>query len=144
MVTYAPAIFFVFMLVGVVIHINAPTPFISKMIGWTTGVFLLGVSPLIIFWALRVRHSLYVPVIERTCTNFGIGPYKVSRNPVYAGFLLMMVGFAFIINSLIMILLAAILLVFFTGFVIPEEEEALTKHCPEVYTAYKEKVRMWI
>ena len=143
-VTYAPATFFVMMLVAVVIHINSPAPFIDMVTGWIVGVALLLVSPVLTFWALRVRHSLYVPVIERTCTNFKVGPYRFSRHPVYVGFLLMMVGFAFVINSLIMLLFAAILFVLFTGIVIPEEERELEKHCPEVYADYKKTVRMWL
>lgn len=143
-VTYAPALFFVMMLVGVVIHINAPTEFIDMTTGWVIGLVLLLVSPVLIFWSLRIRHSLYVPVIERTCTNFGVGPYRFSRHPVYGGFLLMMIGFGFVINSVIMLLFSAILFVLFTGIIIPEEERELSKHCPEVYADYMKKVRMWM
>ena len=55
-----------------------------------------------------------------------------------------MIGFGFVINSLIMLLFAAILFVFFTGIVIPEEERELERHCREVYQDYKKRVRMWL
>ncbi len=144
MVTYAPAMFFIAILIGVVLHINFPVLFVSEITGWIVGGILLLFSPVLSFWAMRIRRNLYIPVIERTCTNFYIGPYKFSRHPMYVGFLLMVVGFAFVINSFVMILLAIGLLSFFTGFVIPEEEKELSKQCPEVYTDYKKKVRMWI
>jgi len=144
LVSYAPAIFFAVLLVGVVININAPTPFLPTVISWATGAILLAISPILTIWALRARRTLYIPVMERTCTNFDVGPYRSSRHPVYVGFLLMLIGFALVINSLIMILLSLILFVFFTAFVIPEEERELGKLCPEVYTDYKKRVRMWL
>lgn len=143
-VTYSPATFFIMMLVAVVVHMNAPAPFVDSVTGWVVGAVLLALSPVLTFWALRIRHSLYVPVVERTCTNFDVGPYRFSRHPVYVGFLLMMIGFGFVINSLIMLLFAAILFVFFTGIVIPEEERELERHCREVYQDYKKRVRMWL
>jgi|GEM_PF-1017796 len=144
LVSYAPAIFFAILLVGVVIHMNAPTPFLPQVIGWGVGAFLLLVSPIITIWALRVRRTLYIPVMERTCTNFDVGPYRTSRHPVYVGFLFMLIGFGLVINSLIMMLLVLALFVFFTAFVIPEEEKELGNQCPEVYTDYKKRVRMWL
>jgi protein-S-isoprenylcysteine O-methyltransferase Ste14 len=144
LISYAPAIFFAVLLVGVVIHINAPTPFLPIIIGWGVGVALLLVAPVVTLWALRVRRTLYIPVMERTCTNFDVGPYRTSRHPVYVGLLFMFIGFGLVINSLIMMLLALILFVFFTAFVIPEEESELGKQCPEVYLDYKKHVRMWL
>jgi len=144
MVTYSPAIFFIALLVGVVIHINFPTPFIPVFWGWVVGVILLLISPVLSIWSLRLRPVLYIPVEEQTCFNFNVGPYRISRHPADLGFLLLVVGFAFIINSLIMILLGVILFVLFTAFIIPEEEHELEKRCGEAYSDYKKHVRMWI
>lgn len=144
LVSYAPAIFFLALLVGVVMHINFPTPFISPGWGWVIGVLLLLGSPVLSIWALRIRPVLYVPVEEQTCINFDVGPYRVSRHPADVGFLLLVVGFSFVINSLIMLLLGVILFVFFTAFIIPEEEKELEKRCGDTYKEYKKRVPMWL
>ncbi|MBP6925504.1 MAG: isoprenylcysteine carboxylmethyltransferase family protein [Candidatus Pacebacteria bacterium] len=143
MISYAPAIFFVVLLIGVIIHINSPIAFIHPLIGFLFGFILLLVSPIITIQALRARNTLYIPVMERTCTNFDIGPYRVSRHPVYLGFALMLVGVAFVMNALVVLLLTGALIIFFSVFVIPEEDKELAERCPDVYQEYKKRVRMW-
>lgn len=143
LISYAPAIFFIALLVGVIIHINSPITFIHPLVGFLLGFILLLVSPIITIQALRARNTLYIPVMERTCTNFDVGPYRVSRHPTYLGFVLMLVGVAFVMNALVVLLLTGILVIFFSVFVIPEEDKELAERCPDVYQEYKKRVRMW-
>lgn len=144
LVTYAPVIFFCALLGGVVLHMYFPTPFIAPQLGWGIGGITLLLAPVLIIKAMRTRRMLYIPVIERTCTNFQVGPYRYSRHPVYGGMLLLHIGFAFFVNSLAMIFTAGALFLFFTWIIIPEEEQQMMKHCSDVYRDYQKKVRMWL
>lgn len=143
-VSYAPLIFFAILLGGVILHVNIPISFVNEYIGWTAGAALLLMSPIFIVWAQRVRHTLYVPVEERTCANFDVGPYKVSRHPTYLGLFMLLVGCSFIINSLPMLIMSLATSPIFTFLIIPKEEELLENLCGGVYREYKKQVRMWL
>jgi protein-S-isoprenylcysteine O-methyltransferase Ste14 len=143
-VAYTPLLFFVVLLGGVVLHINVPVVFVSPIVGWTVGVALLLMSPILIVWAQRMRHTLYVPVEDRTCKNFNVGPYRISRHPTYLGMFLLLIGFSFLIDSFPMLLMTLTLGPIFTFFLIPTEEKILEDLCGDVYREYKKKVRMWL
>jgi len=143
-IAYAPAIFFAVLLAGVIIHINIPMPFIHPLFGWIAGALLLTLCPALIVWAQKYRRTLYVPVTDRTCFNFNVGPYRYSRHPVYVSLVILMIGVALVINSLAIIILTAIVVIKFSFFIIPEEEHELEKHCGGVYKDYKKSVRMWM
>ncbi|MDH5442254.1 MAG: DUF1295 domain-containing protein, partial [Candidatus Nomurabacteria bacterium] len=101
-------------------------------------------SPLIIIWAQNVRRSLYQAVTDRTCFNFFSGPYRFSRHPIYLGLILVLLGFALLLNSVVTLVLTVLTIIFFSFVIIPIEERELDEHCPGVYAEYKTRVRMWL
>jgi protein-S-isoprenylcysteine O-methyltransferase Ste14 len=56
----------------------------------------------------------------------------------------MYIGFALVVNSLIMAIGAVVLVLLLTFIFIPLSEKVITSICPEAYREYKSKVRMWI
>ncbi len=143
LVSYAPAIFFIVFLAGLILHINLPVRFIPSIVGWIVGGVFLILGPLIVLLAQRARYTLYIPITDQSCYNFDVGPYRWSRHPTYLGLFIMSFGFAFLIDSLPMLLMTFALGPFFTFLIIPAEEKLLTKLCAEVYIDYKKRVRMW-
>lgn len=144
LVSYAPAIFFLVLVGGIILHINISINFVPPVVGWAVGAVLLAVGPIILLLSQRKRHTLYVPIEDRTCFNFDVGPYKYSRHPTYLGLFCLLVGFSFLINSLPILLLTAALGPFFTYWIIPKEEKLLENLCQDVYRDYKKRVRMWL
>ncbi|MCD8494806.1 MAG: isoprenylcysteine carboxylmethyltransferase family protein [Candidatus Pacebacteria bacterium] len=104
---------------------------------------LLFGRPVLFIWSQRARHTLYVPVHERTCDHYDVGPYKVSRHPSYLGFFMMLFGFALLINAFVLFLVALVLVPVFTFIIIPKEEAMLIEVCGDAYREYRAKVRMW-
>jgi protein-S-isoprenylcysteine O-methyltransferase Ste14 len=102
--------------------------------------FLLGVAALIAFrragTTLQPRGRL-----ARLVTS---GIYGFSRNPVYLGFLLIVIGLSLDAGSYWGILLAPVLVILFNQFVIRPEEEFLASKFGEDFTSYKERVRRWL
>jgi protein-S-isoprenylcysteine O-methyltransferase Ste14 len=72
------------------------------------------------------------------------GVYRFSRNPMYLGFLLVLLGSAIIISNL----LAFALLPFFVAYIhryqIIPEERILAKNFGAEFEAYSRKVRRWL
>jgi protein-S-isoprenylcysteine O-methyltransferase Ste14 len=102
--------------------------------------FMLGVGALIAFRRVRKLHRLHASA-TRLVT---LGIYRFTRNPVYLGFVLMLVGLLLNAGSYWGILLAPILVFLFNRLVIEPEEVFLTQKFGDEYRSYQSKVRRWI
>lgn len=72
------------------------------------------------------------------------GPYRISRNPVYLGFVCLLIGFLFIFRSYWGLILSPVLIMSLYQLVIKHEEAYLEKKFRDVYTSYKSRVRRWL
>jgi len=72
------------------------------------------------------------------------GPYRLSRNPIYLAFSILVLGLACWLNSLWLLatLAAAVSLMAFV--VIPREEHYLERRFGAEYLGYKARVRRWL
>lgn len=96
--------------------------------------------------AYRVKHSgggpgeIWRLPPERLITN---GPYGYTRNPVYAGHLLFLIGLTVALKSelaAIILIVTAVLL----HFRVLRDEQRLTELFGQPYVAYKDRVKRWI
>ena len=83
------------------------------------------------------------PTKPTTALAFG-GPYKITRNPMYLGLVLLVVGSGFVLNSVWPILMAVPVLLLLRNAVILKEEQYLERKFGAAYTDYKARVRRWI
>lgn len=72
------------------------------------------------------------------------GPYRFSRNPIYLGFLCLLIGFPFIFRTYWGLILSPVFIVAINLLVIQHEEAYLEKKFGDVYTSYKSRVRRWL
>lgn len=72
------------------------------------------------------------------------GPFKISRNPIYLGMLLMLLGLAILSGSILLFISPIILFLILNFVFIPTEEKNLAKQFGTSYQNYKDKVRRWI
>ncbi len=95
-------------------------------------------------WGLFKRQHLAICLPEKTSHITKAGPYRFSRNPMYLGMVLIMLGLALYIGTVPFYLSAlgyfAILRVVF----IPFEEYKLAKAFGETYMQYRSQVRRWL
>jgi protein-S-isoprenylcysteine O-methyltransferase Ste14 len=106
----------------------------------------VGAGLLLVGWALglfRRRGTTFEP-FGQPAALVTTGPYRISRNPMYLGMLLVMVGGALLAGS-------APALVAPVGFVltmnatqIPQEEAALEAAFGPAYRTYRRRVRRWL
>jgi protein-S-isoprenylcysteine O-methyltransferase Ste14 len=72
------------------------------------------------------------------------GPYRFTRNPMYLGLTLCLIGFALWLGTVTPAMLLPVFVALLTlGFVRPEERR-LEQRFGESYRAYKARVRRWI
>jgi protein-S-isoprenylcysteine O-methyltransferase Ste14 len=72
------------------------------------------------------------------------GIYKYTRNPMYVGFTLILLGWAAFLSNLAALAFVAAFVVYLNRFQIGPEERVLASLFPHEYPAYMAKVRRWI
>jgi protein-S-isoprenylcysteine O-methyltransferase Ste14 len=72
------------------------------------------------------------------------GPYALSRNPMYLGFALLLIGIALLLGSLGPLLLAAGFVPLTERLFIRCEEALLSSRHGDAWTAYAARVRRWL
>ena len=72
------------------------------------------------------------------------GIFSYSRNPMYLGMLLIIIGFSIIHNFLAIIVIMPIWIIYMTYFQIIPEEEAMEIVFEEDFVNYCKKTRRWI
>lgn len=72
------------------------------------------------------------------------GPYRLTRNPIYIGFVLLYFGLAIILTSLwVLVLLIPVLIVLQRG-VVEREETYLERQFGDAYRKYQARVPRWL
>ncbi|MDR6757307.1 protein-S-isoprenylcysteine O-methyltransferase Ste14 [Mycoplana sp. BE70] len=113
--------------------------------GWLGGiVFLAGVALLV--WAATTfrRAGTQIQTTEPTTTIVDAGPYRYTRNPIYIGMFLGLIGLAIAFDTLwLAVLLVPFYLVIRYG-VVAREESYLERKFGDAYLGYKTRVGRWL
>ena len=112
---------------------------VSALIFLLAGVFLVFFS----FRFMRKMETTFIP--DGTPKKLiSSGPFKISRNPIYLGMLLILFGIAFLMSSLSAVIIAIVfgLIINFTW--IAHEEKKLKELFSEDWENYSRQVRRWI
>jgi protein-S-isoprenylcysteine O-methyltransferase Ste14 len=112
-------------------------PLCFAVFGAAVIIFVAAIRELIIH---RTHPSPYKP----TATIVDTGIYRFSRNPIYVGFLLVVVACAACANSAWLLLAAVALFVLLRFGVVSREEQYLSRKFGDVYDEYRRKVRRWM
>lgn len=122
--------------------VNIPINHIIAAVFATAGslVSALGVK------SFRNEKTTVNPTKPHHATSLVIkGIYRISRNPMYLGFLLLLIAWAFFLAHLpSLLLLPTIFVIYMNKFQIPAEEKALQIKFGEDFISYKNSVRRWL
>lgn len=108
-------------------------------------IFVIGGFALAFFAARRFRlaGTSVIPG-EPASTLVTAGIYRVTRNPMYIGFILLYFGLSIILTSVwILLLLIPVVLILHRGVVL-REEAYLARKFGDDYTRYAERVPRWL
>lgn len=102
--------------------------------------FLLGVGA---FLEFRKAHTTLDPhgSVKQVVTS---GIYRFTRNPIYLGFCLMVIGVPLTSGIYWGIVLAPFYMIAMNRLVIEREESYLERKFNDRYTSYKSRVRRWL
>jgi protein-S-isoprenylcysteine O-methyltransferase Ste14 len=123
-----------------------PLPFsFPKMLVWVGYCLILAGIGLALSAAGRIlqAHTTLDPHGAVTEIVTG-GPYRFSRNPIYLGFVLLLIGFSFAFGTYWGLIMSPVLIVSLSQLVIKYEEAYLEKKFGDAYTGYKSRVGRWL
>ena len=82
--------------------------------------------------------------LEQVSSLVTSGVYQYSRNPMYVGLVLILLGWAFYLSHLLAFVLLPIFILYMTHFQIQPEERMMAQKFGKTYQDYLNKVRRWI
>lgn len=106
-----------------------------------TGVFVIILGFFIRAWALNILQGNF----SKEITTFkghkivAEGPFKLIRHPTYLGAILLFIGTALFLGSILSAIIASILIPVVYNRRISKEEEFLNKHFPKAYDQISSK-----
>ena len=108
--------------------------------------FVAGISILVLaVRAFKNQETTVNPIlIEKASSLVVSGIFKYSRNPMYLGMVLILLGLSFEFNIIGGFLLIIAFVTFITFFQIKPEEMAMRKIFDQEFVAYKKNVRRWL
>lgn len=96
-------------------------------------------------WEFKNAKTTVNPVNPETSTTLVIrGVYRWTRNPMYLGFTLVLLGFAIWLGKASALLLVPVYMAYLQHFQIRPEESALQQRFGASFERYCQQVRRWI
>jgi protein-S-isoprenylcysteine O-methyltransferase Ste14 len=124
-----------------------PLPFLAddRNAGWLgTIVFFLALA--LFAWAIATmtRAGTNVPGNRPTRTIVESGPYRFTRNPIYLGMFLALIGLAIAFDTLWLLILLVPFALVIRYAAVAREEAYLDRKFGDVYRGYCARVRRWL
>ncbi|WP_372829133.1 isoprenylcysteine carboxylmethyltransferase family protein [Psychrobacter maritimus] len=82
--------------------------------------------------------------LEKVSSLVTSGIYRYSRNPMYLGLVLILLGWAFYLSHFLSFVLLPVFILYMKRFQIQPEEQMMARKFGKTYQAYLNKVRRWI
>lgn len=141
-----PRIAMAFTVIAAAIHWSLPI-WESKRLSMPLTGASIGVGGFILMmwsWGLFKKKHLAICLPAKTAHITMAGPYRFSRNPMYLGMVLMLLGLALYIGTLPFYLSAIGYFAILNFFFCPFEENKLTNAFGSEYREYRNRVRRWL
>ncbi|MDR3497272.1 MAG: isoprenylcysteine carboxylmethyltransferase family protein [Ancalomicrobiaceae bacterium] len=143
---YPPRYFFLAIIV--MVALNWVVPIASPIEGYWRLIALVPVAAGVVLnldasRRFRLAATTILP-FDHSSALVTSGTYRLTRNPIYLGMLLILAGIALALGSLSPWLAVAAFFLAIDLLFVPFEEQMLTLRFGTEYTDYKQKVRRWI
>ncbi|HET7142447.1 MAG TPA: isoprenylcysteine carboxylmethyltransferase family protein [Anaerolineales bacterium] len=142
----APTLTLIHITIAILLGRFAPLPipapaFVQMLgLGFAAFGFVLGILALFEFRRVRTAPTSKKPTI-RLVTS---GIYRYTRNPIYLGFVLMLVGLPLSMGTYWGVILIWPLVTVTNNLIINHEETYLKKEFTDQYVDYSSRVRRWL
>ena len=132
--------------VGLDRALRLPVPFAENAVLSFVGMVLLLGGVILVFWAAFQfqRHQTSIRPDRGSNALVAAGPYAFSRNPIYLGEAIALVGAGIAFDRLWLILVVPAFVFAITRLAIEREEAYLERRFGAAFVDYRSRVRRWI
>jgi protein-S-isoprenylcysteine O-methyltransferase Ste14 len=126
--------------------IRLPIPFAeTSIVHFAAMTVMLAGLVLIVWAALQFRsHQTSIRPDRGSERLVAAGPFAFSRNPIYLGEVMALVGAGVSFNRLWLVLVAPVFAIAVTRLAIQREEAYLERRFGSAFTDYRSRVRRWL
>jgi protein-S-isoprenylcysteine O-methyltransferase Ste14 len=141
-----PAYFFICLVLLIGLHFTLPVTRVMVSPYRYLGIVSIGFGIVLNLWtdSLFKKHKTTVKPYENPAHLEVLGPFRISRHPMYLGMVAVLLGIAIALGSLVTFILPIVFVILMERLFIPFEEQNLERVFGKQYRNYKEKVRRWI
>jgi len=130
----------------VLLRFMFPGPQWALTSGRAIGGFLLLLGILLNVMSARLfeKRGTAIKPFERSKALVVEGPYRFTRNPMYLGMLIILLGLGLLLGSTIPLLVIPVFLMLITTRFVLVEEHMLAERFGKAYKEYSARVRRWL
>jgi protein-S-isoprenylcysteine O-methyltransferase Ste14 len=141
-----PVVYLLSILVGSALEVVQPLPFVPRALAAPLGGLLVLAAATLFLASVRRFRAAGTPVPGNQPATAVVrgGPYRFSRNPIYAAFSVLHLGIAIWVDSVWLIATLVVAVGLMTVVVIPREERYMEREFGAEYLDYKRAVRRWV
>ena len=141
-----PAYFFLAILAMLLLHRFIPVAHLVPAPSNDAGLGLIALGLALVAWAVLLfrRHGTSTTPGTKPAALVTGGPFGFTRNPMYLGLLLGLIGLALWLGSLTPWLAIPFFWMVINFAIIPLEEKIVESAFGDEYRAYRERVRRWL
>nr|WP_317199355.1 isoprenylcysteine carboxylmethyltransferase family protein [uncultured Psychrobacter sp.] len=116
----------------------------STVLATGLGAIGLGLGVLGVAQFKKAQTTPNPQALEKASSLVTSGIYRYTRNPMYVGLTLVLLGWAFYLSHYLAFIILPVFVIYMTRFQIEPEERAMTRLFGTAYQSYRAKVRRWI
>ncbi len=135
-------------LLGLAIFLNSKFPykFIIPPYNLILAIFTVSIGGIVIILSSIPFYMNKTTIVPGFSPSKIIkkGPYRISRNPIYLGTVILFLGLSFFLGNLVVFIVPILNFLIFNFYVIPKEEVICEEELGNEYLKYKAKTRRWI
>ncbi len=141
-----PMVSYSFLLISIVLHFFFPIIQIINFPYTLSGILLIIIGLVINTQGNMIlnRNKTTIKIHERPSALIIEGPFRFTRNPIYLGGMIFLLGIALLLGSLIAFFAPIATFITMEIYFIPIEERNLQEAFGKRYLDYKNRVRRWI
>lgn len=143
---WPPVLLVSFILLGIALNRTAPLWFENGPIWRPVGFLMIGIALALDVWAFLIFRRAKTTILPHQGSDALVtdGPFRFSRNPIYVGNLMILLGLGLTSGSFWPFVLAPFMIASVTYLAIKREEAHLAARFPESWRDYAGKVRRWL
>ena len=143
---YPPTFLLISVVLMIALHVLLPGKQVIRATSRYAGLIPMAAGFAVVLWAARIFETWGTTIkpFEESSALVIQGPYRVSRNPIYLGMVIGLIGVAMLLGSVTPFLVIPAFAYLIDRRFVRVEEAQLEQTFGSEYASYRARVRRWL